>query len=640
VQGTIVPEGERRLAAIMYTDIVGYTALSQKSESLAMKLLEMHRSMVRPFFSKHSGREVKTMGDAFLVEFASALGAVRCALDIQQSMHEMNQGRPTEKQIQLRIGVHVGDVVHREDDVYGDAVNVASRIEPLAAPGGVCVSEQVYDQVRNKFEFPLVSMGEKELKNVSEPVEVYRIALPWEEGVPVGLALDRRRVAVLPLASLSPEPADEYFADGMTDEVISRISRIDGLEVISRTSVMLYKKTPKSIREISKDLEVGTILEGSVRKAGNQLRVTIQMIDAARDKHLWAESYDRELQDVFAIQGDIAARVAESLSAVVPATASLKDTNDIEAYTTYLRAVQLLHENTQSSLKEAIPLFERAVSRDKSFARAHAALSSAWFYLAVYMDWLVAAKNSETAARRALELAPRSAEAHASMALVHMMLDRLKESVSEAEKAIELNPNLSEALLSLGMTRLSMGEIDKGLEALRRSHELDPLAFYVGFWFGYSCMIAGRDREALDVLGTLRELFPNNPSVCSALGLYYARAGDYTEAQKELDKSFQISSKDTWSLSCQGMLYALNGKREEAQGILKTLAGNENDTWSLNGRLRIQAVLGNKDEAFRVLTILASIHSWDVTITFDPLLAELREDARYTEFCEKVGVPL
>src|SRR5208337_1359530 len=222
-------QSERRLAAIMFTDIVGYTALTQKNEPLAMKLLERHRELIRPIISKHSGREVKTIGDAFLVEFASALEATECAVEMQKTLHEFNE-TPADG-VLVRVGVHVGDVIHKGDDVYGDAVNIASRIEPLASAGGICISEQVYDQVRNKVPYELVRLQPRELKNIAFQIDVYKLDLPWEAGVRPESEEDKHRLAVLPFTSMSPDPNDEYFADGMTEELITAMSGLQGLQV-------------------------------------------------------------------------------------------------------------------------------------------------------------------------------------------------------------------------------------------------------------------------------------------------------------------------------------------------------------------------------------------------------------------------
>jgi len=263
---------QRRLAAIMFTDMVGYTALGQRDESLSLALVEEQRKLLRPIFKRHNGKEINTMGDAFLVDFPNALDAVRCAYDVQRTSREFNISQPPERRIRLRIGLHLGDVLESHGDISGDAVNVASRIHSLAEDGGICVTRQVYDQVQNKFDLPLKSLGSRSLKNVSAPLEVYRMVLPWErEQKSTAAQLETSRVAVLPFANISPDPNDSYFADGITEEIISTLSGVSGLNVVSRTSVMGYKGTTKRVKEIGGELEAGSVLEGSFRKAGNRI---------------------------------------------------------------------------------------------------------------------------------------------------------------------------------------------------------------------------------------------------------------------------------------------------------------------------------------------------------------------------------
>ena len=273
-------EGERKLAAIMFTDIVGYTSLTQKDESSTLQALERHRSLLRPIFTSHGGREIKTIGDAFLVEFQSALDAVLCGVAVQQMMHDRRVARG--ETISLRVGIHVGDVIERENDILGDAVNVASRIEPLAEPGGICISSEVYNHVRNKSDIRFVSLGEKSLKNLNAPVEVFKAVMSWDRTASGdALSYPSNRIAILPFVSMSTSPDDAFFADGVTEEIISTVAAISGLDVISRTSVMGYKGTTKKVEDIGRELKVGSVLEGSFRKAGNRIRVTTQLIDVA-----------------------------------------------------------------------------------------------------------------------------------------------------------------------------------------------------------------------------------------------------------------------------------------------------------------------------------------------------------------------
>lgn len=632
-------EGERRLAAIMFTDIVGYTALTQRDESLALALLEKHRELIRPIIRKHKGREVKTIGDAFLVEFDSALEATNCAQEIQRVLREYN-AKATNK-VLVRIGIHVGDVVHRDGDVYGDAVNIASRIVHLAGGGEVCISEQVYDQVGNKVDAKFEKLETRALKNVNQQIEAYRLVMPWERGYPEGEPeLDRQRVAVLPFVSLSPDPNDEYFSDGLTEELITKISEIQGLKVISRTSAMNYKHKEKKSSEIGRELATGSIIEGSVRKAGNRIRVTVQLVDTRSDEHLWASTYDRDLDDIFAIQTDIASRVAGALAAGVFSKGERKDTEDIEAYTTYMRAAQLLHEGTDQNLVEAIVLLEKVVKRDPRFVRAYTNLALARVRLAAGSgEFAVETEKAEIAARRALEVGPEYAEAHAAMARVHANLDRFEEVISEAEKAVEINPSLADAQTSLGIGLTAIGTQDGALEAFRRAYELDPLSFLAGQQLGLALVGAGKKREALLVLEKTKELNPRNPRAYARLAEVYMLDGDFARAQELLSTARGLDPNDNQVKSSQGVLFALAGKKKEAEDTLREIMSSENESSRLWGQLFIQSALGNLDEAFKALMRMTETHSWPAPIGTWPSFEEMRKDRRFAEFRAKVGLP-
>ena len=412
----------RKLAAIMFTDLVGYSALSQKNEALALELLEEHRQLLRPLFSQHNGTEIKTIGDAFLVEFASAVEAAHCAIAIQKMLVEHNASATAERHIMLRIGLHVGDVVIEDDDVLGDGVNIASRIEPLAQPGGICVTGTVADQVKNKIGLSLESLGEQRLKNIKEPVAVYRVVLPWEAGqapaklarrklsslpwrtwagvvavvavivlmiwrggivekaVPVWEpALGPKSVAVLPFVNLSDSKEDEYFSDGMTEDILTHLTKLGDLSVIARTSVMQYKNTEKRVQEIAWELGVAAVVEGSVRRAGDRVRITSQLIDARTDEHLWAETYDRDLTDIFAIQSDVARNIAAALKAILSPEEmqriERRPTESAAAYDYYLRAYEYERQSYDRKTLEIIGgLYEKAIAVDSNFAQAYARL--------------------------------------------------------------------------------------------------------------------------------------------------------------------------------------------------------------------------------------------------------------------------
>jgi TolB-like protein/class 3 adenylate cyclase len=635
-------EDKRRLAAIMFTDMAGYTALGQRNESLSLALVEEQKKVIRPVLARHSGREVKTIGDAFLVEFGSALDAVRCAYEIQRATKEFNLPLAEDRRVHLRIGVHLGDVVESQGDISGDAVNVASRIEPLAEDGGVCITRQVYDQVKGKANIPLSSLGPKSLKNVADPVEVYKMVLPWEkEAVVASAQLDRNRVAVLPFANMSPDPEEGYFADGMTEELISTVSRIEGTEVISRTSVMQYKVAPKPIREISRELDVGTVLEGSVRKAGNKLRVSVQMIDAARDRHVWAESYDRDVDDVFEIQSDIAGRVASALKARLPSgtSTSAGSTENVDAYTLYLRALQLANEGSVESMRQSIVLLESTVTKDPNFVRAYAKLAEMWRHYGAYEDYLESMKKGEAAAAKALALGPDTAEAHAALATIHMGLDRFDGARAELEKAIVINPNLAEAHRLLGEVAGAFGKLDEAIEHFRRADALDPLDPINGILLSQVLRADGRMDEALTVIDKQVALHPNLPMAYEAMVELCIQRKDYAKADEVVAEGLRRAPGSPDLKVSRGVVSACLGKREDAEGVLKEMSEGLGQAARAMARMTISTALGDLDEAFSALFEQAQLHSWWYLIKYDPLYASLWTDRRFADFCRRVGLP-
>jgi adenylate cyclase len=635
-------EGERRLAAIMFTDMVGYTSLTQRGESLAMELLEEQRGIVRPFLSRHAGREVKTIGDAFLVEFDSALEAVRCAYEIQQSLHDLNERRPLDRRITIRVGIHLGDVIHNQSDVYGDAVNVASRIEPLAPPAGICVTEQVYYQIRNKFEFPLLSLGRKELKNVGEPVEVFRMVLPWEKEESAPAALDKKRIAVLPFANLSSDPEEGYFADGMTEELITSISGVRQLTVIARTSIMKYKGSQKGAADVGKELSVGTLLEGSVRKAGNRVRITAQLIDTETEGHLWAQNYDRQLEDVFAIQSEIAEKVASELKIRLVGeekkVIEKKATENTDAYMHYLRGKELEREMREPSVRNALAAYEKAIELDPGFAKAYAGVAVCLVKLVNdgVESYEQMAPKAEMAARRAIQLDPDLAEAHAMLADVCFLEDKIKESESEARRAVELNPSLPDAHLIISNLEFIHGRIQEGITEVDRSYKLDPARPELIDRFGWYLFNIGRVDEALAHWDKTLNLAPG-PTYRN-MTEYHISKGDIEKGKETFAKAESADPSNRWLHWMRGYIAAITGDKETAKAAIKSIEEDWLGATNLNDVAFVYYGLGDLDSYFAYVDRANDQHVLRFRyVMYSPLFEKSRHDPRYSDIIAKVN---
>jgi len=640
---------QRRLAAVMFTDIVGYSSLTQKNERLALELLEEHRKIVRPIITRHNGREIKTMGDAFLIEFGSALEATQCAIDIQKTLPDHNQQSTVERRVHLRIGIHLGDVLQRQSDVLGDAVNIASRIEPLAQPDGICISQQVYDQVRNKIDCSIEDLGPLQLKNIDYPISVYRI-LPSRENSEISqVSLDRKRIAVLPFLNISPDPKDEYFADGLTEELIARLSTISGLKVIARTSMMRFRGTAKSVGEIGKELKSGTVLEGSVRKAANRLRVTAQLIDATTEEHLWVQNYDRQLEDVFAIQTEVAQNVSDALETQLLREErehiEKKPTGDIGAYTLYLKGRYYWNERSRDALEKAIKYFEEAIRRDPGFALAYAGLADSYIVLVDHghLPPSEGYPKAKQAATKALELDETLAEAHTSLAnILSCQWDWLG-AEEEFAKALRGNPSYATAHHWYSIHLGTLGRLDEGIRELKIAEELDPLSPMIHAYAGIVYFCARKYDIALAELDKALELDPNFvPAHANRVDVYLAKSM-FEEALAELERVLPFFQPLSTAMRAEvGSVYAIAGRTEEAKRILRECeeASAHERAEDVNHRALaiIHLKLGNKDralewleKAFEARTItpfLVKLSPYFDEITSDPRFDELMKKAR------------
>jgi TolB-like protein/Tfp pilus assembly protein PilF len=640
---------QRRLAAIMFTDVVGYTLLGQKNESLSLSLLEDQRKLIRTSLNRHNGREVKTIGDAFLIEFPSALDAVKCAHDIQRTARELNLSTTEDRRLHLRIGIHLGDVVESEGDISGDAVNVASRIGPFAENGGISLSRQVYDQVQNKFELPLTSLGTKTLKNVGTPVELYKVTLPWqEERMSSTAQLDKKRIAVLPFANISPNPSDEYFSDGMTEELIATLSRIRNLGVIARTSVIRYKGLTKPVVEIGRELNVGTVLEGSVRVAGKKLRITAQLIDAGTEEHLWSETYDRNLEDAFSIQSEIAKRIARALKVRVLQSETLrlekKATGIPEAYSLYLKGRHSLNTRTEKGLKDAIQKFESSIKRDPKFALAYTGLADAYSILASYSLEYVPPKEgfpkAKTAAEKALSLDDHLAEAHASLGLVKFYYEwDWNGAEAEFKKALELNPGYAQAHQYYADFVKSFGRFDEALGEMKKALTLDPLSYSINTGIGHVLYLSRQYDLAID---QYRKVVESDPSFVPArlwFGRPYLQKGMFKEAIEQVEEAVKLSHETTVSLATLAQAFAAAGRIADAKKLLDKLLTRGTEQYVPSYWIAlVYTSMGNKDEAMKYLErAFLERSSWLVWANVEPRFDSLRSDARFASLLARIG---
>ncbi len=478
---------ERKLVAILAADVVGYTRLMGEDEAGTLTALKAHRKeFIEPKIADYKGRVVKLMGDGALVEFASVIDALACAAELQSGMAERNAEVPSGRRIIFRIGINLGDVIVEGDDLYGDGVNLAARLEGMAEPGGICISAKVYDEVKNKLALGYEDLGEREVKNVAEPIHVYLIVPERSAAEPkagaADLALpDKPSIAVLPFDNISGDPEQEYLVDGITEDLITALSKIRWFFVIARNSTYTYKGQAVEVTQVAKDLGVRYVLEGSVRKAGNRVRVTAQLVDATTGHHVWAERYDREIEDIFDLQDEmtqtIVGAVEPELSAAERERALSKPPENLDAWESYQRGLWHMWRYERDDNLQAQDLLERATDLDPSFAPAYA-YGSYVQYSRVIMGW---SEDTEqcldagmTLAKQALALDDKDPVAYFAAGRIYMMRGRHDDSTAALNTAIELNPSFAQAYHGLGMALTLAGRLEEAKEACIMSERLSP----------------------------------------------------------------------------------------------------------------------------------------------------------------------
>jgi adenylate cyclase len=558
-----MPEGQsRRLAAILAADIAGYSALMGADEARTVSDLKGHQAVVLPMVGDFGGRIIDTAGDGILAEFSSVVNAVECAVAIQRAMAERNTTVEPVRRMQFRIGINLGDVIYDSERIFGDGINIAARLEGIAEPGGICVSAKVRDEIDGKMNFAYRDLGDRHLKNIARPVRAYGIRLDAAPAQPAPAAPpqpdDRPSIAVLPFTNMSGDPEQEYFSDGISDDIITDLSKIGGLTVIARNSSFTYKGRAVDVRTVGRELAVRSVLEGSIRRAGQRVRITAQLIDTASGGHVWAERYDRDLTDIFAVQDDVTHRIVEALKVTLsPAeNARLADsgTSNIEAYDCYLRGRELLgapvgigKTKNREALEQSTKLFMRALELDRSYSLAYAGLSMA-YNLDYQNRWSDDPDSSLPLSKRYAELAveknPKEPFARLCMSWAAIFEKDLDRAKSEAETALSCNPNYASAYAVLGTIHTYLGRPLEAIAMIERATRLDPAAskHYLHF-LGTAYLLAGKYETAAVVLRRRVFLVPGTDFSRALLASALGHLGDVDDARRVWHELKEINPK-------------------------------------------------------------------------------------------------
>ena len=541
---------ERRLAAILAADVAGYSRLMGEDEEGTLAALKaIRRELGDPRITEHRGRIVKTTGDGMLVEFPSVVDAVRCAVEVQREMALRNTEIPAERRIEFRFGINLGDIIIEDDDIYGDGVNVAARLEALAEPGGICVSRVVRDQVRDKLDFAFEDLGEQQVKNIARPIRVYRIPIAENVASKVPLALpDKPSLAVLPFQNMTGDAEQEYFVDGIVEEITTAMSRLPWLFVIARNSSFTYKDKTVDVKHVARELGVRYVLEGSVRKAGNRVRITGQLIDTMTGGHIWADRFDGALDDIFELQDRVASNVVGAIEPRLVVSemdrAARKPAESLDVYDLYLRALAHVHKYTEEDMREAINLMKRALLISPSYAPAAAMIG--WCRMFQRLQGWGPLSNAEVA--EAVRLALQAVEAGKDDPdtlwmgghVISFLSGDHATAAGVVDRALILNPNCAHAWMLKGYVSFFQNRWGPAIEAFERAMRLSPL----------------------DPLGYL---------FAAGIGLAHLGAGRYEEALQWVDRSSRELPRYVTSLRLKVVLCAHLGRMEEARYWLRRM---------------------------------------------------------------------
>jgi len=546
---------KRKLTAIISADVVGYSRLMDDNEETTIRTLTNYCEAMGNLIQQHRGRVVDTTGDNLLAEFTSAVDAVNCSIEIQRELAERNVELTYNRKMEFRIGVNIGDVVEKGDRIYGDSVNIAARVEGLAEAGGICVSGSVYDHVENKLDYEYEYMGEQRVKNISKPVRVYRVRAKSNDDVlDLGKKLelpDKPSIAVLPFDNMSADPDQEFFSDGLTEQIITNISKIPGLFVIARNSTFTYKGKAVKVQKVAQELGVRYVLEGSVQKAGNRVRINAQLIDARTGQHLWAESYDRVLEDIFAIQDDITIRLMEALQVKLIAGEHYGHyagrTENINAFIKFLQGLEYFFRMTDSDNFLARKCFSEAIAMDQNYSLSYAMLAYAHLN-DVFHSWskspLESFEQAEKTAVNAMSLDDSLDLPLIVLSQIYLFKRQHGKAIEYGERSVASNPNNALSYAMLALVLYFSGRPEEAISSLDKAFRLNPVApFYYFHFLGHTNLIMEKFAEAIQAYKKALILNPDFifPQVC--LAACYIATGNEDDARKAAVEVLKINPK-------------------------------------------------------------------------------------------------
>jgi adenylate cyclase len=637
-------ESMRILSAIMFTDIVGYTALMQTDEKRAKLIRDKHRKVLEKLISSHQGKIIQYYGDGTLSIFASAVEAVRSAVSLQKEFEK-------DPKIPVRIGIHIGDIVYDDDGIYGDGVNVASRIESLSIPGAVLISDKINEELLSHPELPTISMGKFDLKNVHRPVEIFALRTDGIKTPSAGdLKGDKKEeiksIAVLPFINMSAEKENEYLSDGITEEILNALVKVEGLQVTARTSAFAFKGKNLDIREIAKQLNVHTVLEGSVRKAGSKIRVTAQLINAADGYHIWSEVYNRELKDIFDMQDELSGKIANTLREKLTGSEQSKPlvsapTQNIEAYNLYLKGQYNIYKWTPEGARKGIEFMQRAINMEPNFASAYSSLGFSYTMLGAMGQILP--KQSFPLAKsyvdKALELDEGSAEAHISKAMLLVFDDwNLPQAKIHFEKAIEIAPGAAGVYHAYSVYFLGIKNNSKALELIKKAADLDPLSLPINVLYAEILMFIGNYDEALEQVSKTLEIDQSFRTGMELKGWIYFLMNDIENSISTFLKYHQMVNDPVKGVTGLGFAYARAGQIDKAEECLRKLDKRklqEKDIFLNMDYLVIYTGLKNYDKVFYHLEETLKEGGGIFFVKTHPVLKDVRDDERFDKLMKK-----